>query len=81
MVLSGGGGLMVGEIWGSNLVVWLFMKSPELEAEGAGQFFRLSGRTVWNIELTSACSYPAAPGGATRCAGLRHQCSLWTCCS
>lgn len=81
----GGGGnsalrLMVGETWGSNLVVWLFMKSSELKAEEAGEFFSLSGRTVWNIELTSACSYPAAPGGATWC-GLRHQCSPWTCCS
>lgn len=38
---------------------------PELEADGVGQFFSLSGRIVWNIELKSACSYPAAPGGAT----------------
>lgn len=38
---------------------------PELEADGMGQFFSLSGRIVWNIELKSARSYPATPGGAT----------------
>lgn len=63
------GGVLSLEVdgWGdmgveSCLIVY---EVPELEADGVGQFFSLSGRIAWNIELKSACSYPAAPGGAT----------------